>query len=287
MVLQQLQTVVTEAHALDFFVAKISRRRTAQRNYRRLLQIEERKLKLVVNEWLDWTVKTLRKGLSQMRGKTATKKVKSIADWHAIASRGEELLKPALADTLNAGGNSVMDRIRKQERFDPIGVEAVQWTTEHTAKMVVDITGETMLAIREYIKVGIDAGKSVQKIAMELRPLVGLTSRDIMAVANYHEMLILDRPEYTATKQRAMADTYARRLHRQRATTIARTETASSLVEGQRQGYKQMGIKRLMRVEAPTCCDICADYDGHVYTIAGASGMLPEHPNCGGTWVAA
>jgi len=42
-----------------------------------------------------------------------------------------------------------------------------------------------------------------------------------------------------------------------------------------------------MRVEAPTCCDICADYDGHVYTIAEASGILPEHPNCGGTWVAA
>jgi len=276
-----------EAQSLDFFMAKVSRRRTARRNYRRLLQIEERKLKLVINEWLEWTVQTLRKGLSQMRGKTATKKVKSIADWHAIASRGEELLKPALADTLNAGGNSVMERIRKQERFDPIGVEAVKWTTEHTAKMVVEITGETMLAIREYIKVGIDAGKSVQKIAMELRPLVGLTSKDIMAVANYHQLLITTRPEYAAVRQREMADTYARRLHRQRATTIARTETAIALSEGQREGYAQMGIKNLMRVEDPEACDICAEEDGKIYTIAEAQGVLPEHPNCGGTWVAA
>jgi len=276
-----------ESQALDFLLLKISRRRTAQRNYRRLLQVEERKLRLVVNEWLDWTAKILQKGLSKMRGKTAAKKVKSIADWHAIASRGEELLKPALADTLNAGGNSVMDRIRKQERFDPIGVEAVKWTTEHTAKMVVDITGETMLAIREYIKVGIDAGKSVQKIAMELRPLVGLTSRDIMAVANYHEMLILERPEYTVATQREMANTYARRLHRQRATTIARTETAIALSEGQREGYGQMGIKKLERVEDPECCDICAEYNGKIYTIAEAQGVLPEHPNCEGTWVAA
>jgi len=285
--LPQLQTVVTEAQALDFFVTKISRARTAQRNYRRLLQVEERKLKLVINEWLDWTVKTLQKGLSQMRGKTATKKVKSIADWHSIASRGEELLKPALADTLNAGGNSVMDRIRKQERFDPIGVEAVKWTTEHTAKMVVEITGETMLAMREYIKFGIDAGKSVQKISMELRPLVGLTSRDIMAVANFHEALILDHPEYTAVRQREMAEVYARRLHRQRATTIARTESAIALSEGQREGYGQMGIKKLERVEDPECCDICAEYNGKIYTIAEAQGVLPEHPNCEGTWVAA
>jgi len=235
-----------------------------------------------------WTNKQLQAGLSRMRGKSAEAKAKSIADWEAIQAHGDELLKPVLFEVLTAGGNSVMgQRIKKQERFDPIGLEAIKWTTEHSAELVVEITNETLTAIREYIKVGIDAGKSVQKIAMELRPLVGLTSKDIMAVAHYHEALIVARPEYSAATQREMAEVYARRMHRRRATTIARTETASGLTEGQRQGYGQMGIKRLMRVESPSCCDMCAGYNYHIYTIARASGVLPAHPNCGGTWVAA
>jgi len=122
---------------------------------------------------------------------------------------------------------------------------------------------------------------------MELRPLVGLTSKDIIAVANYHEMLILERPEYTVATQQEMAEVYARRLHRARATNIARTETAFSLTEGQRQGYAQMGATKLERVEDPECCDICAEYQGKIYTIAEAEGVLPEHPQCEGSWVVA
>jgi len=296
-----------ERVALDIILAKGRRTQRALHSYHRLLMLNERKLIPVVNEWLEWTNKQLQAGLAHMRGKSAEAKAKSIADWEAIQAHGDELLKPPLFEVLEAGGNSVMEQrrlikqdmsfepfeirrtweITKQDRFDPIGIEAVKWTTEHSAALVVEITNETMLAIREYIEAGINAGKSIQKIAMELRPLVGLTSKDIMAVANYHEMLIVSRPEYSPATQRQMADTYARRLHRRRATTIARTETATSLTEGQRQGYGQMGIKKIMIVEAPTCCDICADFDGHVYTIGRASGMLPQHPNCRGTWVAA
>jgi len=239
-----------------------------------------------VKEWLEWTNKQLQAGLSRMRGKSAEAKAKSIADWEAIQTRGDELLKPPLFEVLTAGGNSVMgQRIKKQERFDPIGVEAITWTTEHSAALVVEITNETMLAIREYIKAGIDAGKSIQKIAMELRPLVGLNSQYAGAVGKLHTSLLAEG--VAAQKAAAQAERYAGRLHRRRATTIARTETASALTEGQRQGYGQMGVKKLRRVEAPGCCEICAALDGHVYTIAGASDMLPEHPNCGGTWVAA
>ena len=274
--------------ALGIILAKGQRAQRALRSYHRLLRLHERKLLPVVNEWLEWTAKTLRAGLQRMHGKMPAAKVKSLADWDEIRARGDEMLKPALFEVLEVGGNSVMgQRIKKQDRFDVIGLEAVEWTTEHSAALVVEITDKTMLGIREYIEIGIKEGKSIQAIAMELRPLVGLTSRDIMAVANFHEALILDRPEYTAVRQREMAEVYARRLHRRRATTIARTETAEALTEGQRQGYKQMGLKKLMRVESPSCCDICAGYNYHIYTIARASGVLPAHPNCGGTWVAA
>lgn len=277
-----------ERIAIGIILAKASKVKRALGRHRRLIREFERKIQPIINEWLNWTAGEIRAGLSRMRGRTPAAKVKSLADWDEIRIRGEELLKPALFEVLAAGGNSVMhQRIRKQERFDPIGIEAITWTTEHSAELVVEITNETMLAIREYIKVGVNAGKSIQKIAMELRPLVGLTERQIMAVANYHEMLILERPDYTVATLRDMTNTYARRLHRRRATTIARTETAFALTEGQRQGYGQMGIKKLERVEDPDCCDICADAQGKIYTIDEAQGVLPEHPNCEGTWVAA
>jgi len=273
---------------MDIILAKGRRAQRARRSYSRLMRLNERKFMPVVNEWLGWTAKKLKSGLSSMKGRTPAAKAKSLADWDEIRAHGEELMKPALFEALEAGGNSVMgQRIKKQERFDPIGVEAITWTAEHSAELVVEITNETMKAISEYIAVGINEGKSVQAIAMELRPLVGLTAKDIMAVANYHEMLILERPEYTAATQRKMAEVYARRLHRRRATTISRTETAYALTEGQRQGYAQMGVKNLERVEDPDCCDICAEYNGKIYTVAEAEGVLPEHPSCEGTWVIA
>ena len=288
---------------MDIILAKGRRAQRALRSYHLLLELQTRKMLPAVNEWMAMMTKQLRADLPKLNLKAITaaerkrkyadkKKIKRIVDsytaWEKIKEGGLLIMRPALFEALEAGGNSVMgQRVRKQERFDVIGVEAVAWTTEHSAVLVVEVTTETMLAIRTYIEAGINAGKSIEAIAMELRPLVGLTARDIMAVANYHEMLILERPEYTVATQREMAEVYSRRLHRRRATTIARTETAEALTEGQRQGYKQMGIKKLMRVEDPDCCDICLEYDGHVYTIIEANGQLPEHPNCEGSWVAA
>lgn len=274
--------------AISIILSKASRRRRAHSNYRRLLTMNEKILLPKVKEWMAWSIKTIQSGLGHMRGRTPTAKTKSITDWDKIKSEGVITLKPTLHEVLTNGGNSVMPRklVRKQERFDPIGVEAVAWANKHSTELVTQITKETMSGIRAYIADGVNAGKSVPTIARELRPLVGLTEKNIFAVANYHERLILDRPEYTAKVQREMAEVYARRLHRDRATMIARTETGNSLVEGQRQGYDQMGIKELERIEDPDCCDICAEHDGQIYTIAEAEGVLLEHPGCEGTWVA-
>lgn len=276
--------LASEVEALDRIggiLEKQRRRRRVMQSYRRELREQEKKFLTPVREWMALLQKELRAGLSRMKGKTAAARTRSIADWKELEAQGVELMKPALFAVLNVGGNRAFgQKIRKQERFDPIGVEAVGWTNEHAAALVVEVTDKTMAAIRVYIADGIDKGKSIPALARELRPLVGLTEKQIIAVANYHEMLILERPEYTAATQRKMADIYARKLHRRRAETIARTETAAGLAEGQRQGYAQMGVKRLERVEDPECCDICADHQGQIYTIAEAEGVLPEHPNC-------
>lgn len=274
--------------AISICLAKVRRAPRTLRNFHRLMRQGERKLLPRVKEWMDESIKEMQSGLPRMKGKTPAAKTKSIADWDAIRADGVLLLKPVIFELLGEGGKAVVERsILKQERFDLIGLEAVKWATEYSAELVTEITKETIAGIQAYIATGIDAGKGVPTIARELRPLVGLTEKQIFAVANYHEKLILDRPEYTAARQRKMADVYARRLHRDRAAMIARTETSSALNEGVREGYMQMGIKRLERVEDPDCCDICAEFNGKIYTVEEAEGVLPEHPACEGAWVAA
>ena len=290
--------------AIDVCLAKVKQKPRALRNYHRLIRQGERKLLPLIREWMDESIKAMQVALPKMNLKAITeaekkikyadkKKIKKIVDqfvdWNAINANGIVILKPTILELLGEGGKTVVERkIIKQERFDVIGLEAVKWATEHTATLVTEITGETMKAIQAYITQGINAGKSVEKIARELRPLVGLTEKQIIATANFHEMLILDRPEWTVARQNQSAEAYARRLHRKRATMIARTESAFALSEGQRQGYDQMGVKQLERVEDPaTEDDDCADNNGRIYTIAEAQGVLPAHPNCEGTWVAA
>ena len=278
--------VIEVNKAIDVCLEKLGRKPRALRNYRRMIRQGERKLASRIKEWMGETIKEVRSGLSRMRGKTATQKVKSIADWKKIKEQGVIILKPTLLELLSEGGKAVVERkIFKQERFDPIGVEAVNWANAHTANLVAEITQETMAGIRDVVTTGLNAGLSIPTIARELRPIAGLNSQYAIAVANFQTELLAEG--VSAGKAAARAEVYANRLHRRRATTIARTETAFALTEGQRQGYTQMGAKNLERVEDPESCDICAEYNGKIYSVKEAEGVLPEHPNCEGTWVVA
>lgn len=283
MSIAQLQEV---SEAIDVFLTKARRKPRTLANFRRLMRSGERKLIPRVREWMAWSRMKMKAGLSGMKGRTATARTKSITDWDEIMEKGVVFLKPTILELVAEGGKAVVERrVIKQERFDPIGIAAVEWATEHAAELVKEITEETMEGISTYIATGIDAGKSVPAIARELRPLVGLREDQITAVANYHEKLILERPEYTAVRQRKMAEVYARRLHRNRAALIARTETREALWEGVFEGYGQMGIKNVEGVSGPGACDWCIDnIDGKVYTIAEAR-ALDAHPACECSWV--
>ena len=65
---------------------------------------------------------------------------------------------------------------------------------------------------------------------------------------------------------------------------IARTETSRAVNEGSLQGYEQVGLKNVERIEAADCCEVCAPESGTVYTIDAARGVLPAHPDCRGCW---
>ncbi len=271
--------------AYSIVLQKARSTKLARRRHQLQMRDQERKLQGPVKEFMDYMTRKLKAGIPGMKGKTAAQRAKSIVNWNEIRAEGQKILQLAELEVLLAGIDSVTKlRIRKQARVDPIGIEAIAWSEAHTAELVVEITAATMEAIEEVVTAGIKAGKSMPAIARELRPIVGLHSQYAMAVEKYYTSLIEEGIADAAKK----ADRYASRLHRRRTATIARTESASSLAEGQRQGYEQMGVTKLERVEDPaTEDDDCADGNGKIYTIAEAQGVLPAHPNCEGTWVAA
>lgn len=278
---------LTMAAAYDIVLRKARRSRLAYRRHQLQMREQEKKLQGPVKEFMDYMTRKLRAGIPGMKGKTAAQRAKSIVNWDEIRAEGQKILQPAELEVLLTGIESVTkQRIRKQARIDPIGIEAITWSQAHTAELVVEITTATLEAIEEIITAGIKAGKSMPAIARELRPIVGLHSQYAMAVANFQTQLLAEG--VSAQRAAARTATYAGRLHRRRTQTIARTESAFGLTEGQVQGYGQMGVTKLERVEDPaTEDDDCAEGNGKIYTVAEAAGVLPAHPNCEGTWVIA
>jgi len=270
-------------------VVKKSIKRTFT-NTRRLKRLNERKLIPKVNEFMKYMRKQLQKGLTRVRARKPETFTEQLADWDAIIEEGKRILKPELLKILAEGGKAVVERkIIKQElepRFDILGVPAVKWAEKHTAKLVTEVIEETKQAIRQEIKAGVDYGKSIQKIAKELRPIVGLTSKQAGAVAKYR--LLLEEQALPEQRIVSLVERYANKLHRFRTQMIARTETASALSEGTLQGFGQIGIKRVQGVADEEACEYCLEnIDGKIYTLDEASGLIPAHPQCECCWVAA
>jgi len=272
--------------SIGIALEKLGRKPKTVRNARRLRTINARKLKPKVQEWMSLMIKEIQQGLPKLKSKNS-----KIADWEKIKEAGILILKPAILEILGEGGKAVVERrILKQDRFDVIGANAVKWAEKHTAALVTEITTATQKAIKAIVVEGVKKGQSIPAIAKQIRPLVGLTTRQIFAVANYEEWLIVNRPEYSIKVIREMAEVKARRLHRYRADLIAKTETRRALNEGTFQGYEQMGITKLEGVSSPAdSCEWCmAMINGRVVSINHARSIDGEaHPGCECAWVAA
>lgn len=238
-------------------------------------------------KWMKMLRTTLQAGIPKaVRAKTPSAAAAAIADWKALQKQGEAIIGPAIHDALTYAGTVTVQRhkLRKQE-FDPMGESALDWAHTQTADLVTVVTVESKDAIKAYMQVMIELGRSAQETARALRPAIGLTEPHARAVGRaLTKMLDKGVPWDKAMKR---TERYAQKLHNYRSKMIARTESSYAQCEGQRQGYKEMGVKRLERIEDPTCCDICAAHSGQIYTIAQAKGVLPEHPQCEGVWVAA
>lgn len=243
----------------------------------------ERIMQAAVVKWFDFALKQIRRDLARKFTKDYAADVTAeLTYWKEIEGNGVRAIKPA---TLTIMGNGAQEAYRIAElegTFDVLNVRAVKLADKICAKMVTNVTNKTKEGIRTYISAGIKDGKSMPKIARELRPIVGLTKPQTESIMNYRKLLgDKDKfPKLTAADIDKKVQRYAGKTHRQRMQTIARTETARAQNEGYVMGLEDAGVKETEFSAVSTCCEICESMNGQKYPIEESGGIIPVHPRC-------
>lgn len=122
-------------------------------------------------------------------------------------------------------------------RFDKTNPEAVKWINEYSFEMVKGISDASRQAIRSILLDAFESGLAPRDQAKLIVDQVGLTDADAKAVARFRS----DLAEQGISSDRLLSrvERYADSRLRQRAVTIARTETLRASNEGQEQLWKQ------------------------------------------------
>ena len=273
--------------AISEFFRKADRRGRIAGRLRRVMDKGAEYLRPKVNEWLGNMRRKILSDLTHKFAKDVALEITTeLTDWEWIEDNGRRILKPALLTVLGNGADEAFIIGDIEARFDVLNPRSVAWAEKHCAKLVREVTNETRNGIKKIIRRGIKEGKAMPRVAKEIRPIVGLTERQMMAVANHEEWLIVNRPELSAKEVSRRVDVYARRMHRRRADMINRTESAFAVDEGTLQGYEQAEVEEIEILLAVDACDDCVALARKRYKPSEAHGILPAHPVCRCCWSA-
>jgi hypothetical protein len=179
-------------------------------------------------------------------------------------------------------------------RFDGRNPAAQRVAARQAGRFITRILEETRAAIRSLITRSIREGIAPRDAARAIRSMVGMNEQQAQAAANYRQSLIdlgvpLDKVE-------ARVATYTAKKIRERALTIARTETMGALNEGARESWREAQDEGLLSDRAVVewlttpdelLCPICEPMDGvqvklgeKFETSVGPLDGPPAHPNC-------
>jgi hypothetical protein len=175
--------------------------------------------------------------------------------------------------------------------FGGINEAAGNYAEKYAAESVVQVSNETMLAIRAAILRSFRDGGAPFDAAKAIRGIVGLTARQAQGALNYRATLV--ELGHKGALLEKLFDKYVSKKIRQRATTISRTETMKAMNNGAmaeaRQAVKDgllgAGVKKGWSADpAERTCPICSGLDGVEVGIdedfPGQLDAPPAHPMC-------
>ena len=184
----------------------------------------------------------------------------------------------------------------------------MNWIQNRGAALVTSCTEEQKDAISALLSKKMIEGHTVDELSRMIRPCIGLTEGQAKANARYYDSIVANlkkehprmKPENIQKKAQDAAAKYAERQHRQRAMTIAQTESAFAYNRGADEGIRQAQahglfgqmMKRWSTSGDDAVCSICQGLEGvelgmdeefefkGKQLFAGQNLMPPAHPRC-------
>lgn len=203
-------------------------------------------------------------------------------------------------------GQPILDKVPFEFNTQSQGI--LNWIRNRGAEFVTASTQEQKDAIAALLTKKMRDGHTVDELSRLIRPCIGLTEGDAKAATRFYDNIVATlkkehpRMKTENIRKKALDATskYAERKHRQRAMTIAQTESAFAYNRGADEGIRQaqsggyLGAvkKRWCTSGDDMVCDMCASLEGvevgmdYNFDITGrelfdSQHMLPPaHPRC-------
>ena len=164
-----------------------------------------------------------------------------------------ELVPDLLAAMTLASAKATQDKIKLTDSLDDVKA----WIKTRGAEFVSELSEESKLAVRNIILLWQERLMRPEVMARQIRPLIGLTGRQMLAVDKYRAKVYNNYMELGSSAAQASARAekaalrYSKRLHKQRAETIVHTELAFAYNQG-----ADMGVRRAIRRGLMTECEM-------------------------------
>lgn len=211
-------------------------------------------------------------------------------------------------DAIIAGptGQPILDGLVFEFNTQTPGI--LSWISERGAEFVTASTQEQKDAIAALLTKKMKDSHTVDELARLIRPCIGLTEGQAKANARYYDNIVANlrkehprmKPDSIRKKALDAAQKYAERQHRERAMTIAQTESAFAYNKGadegirqaQAEGYLGTMKKRWSTSGDDAVCELCASLEGMEVDMdadfdikgkllfRGQHMLPPAHPRC-------
>ena len=198
--------------------------------------------------------------------------------------------------SISVAGDKIARKInriqRKQFDFDATWQSVKAWVDKEGGRLIVDLTSAQVGSIHALLQNQIALNvTSPYVLAQRIRPLVGLTKRETMAVAKF--MTSLTEQGVSADVFNKQVQRYAKTLHKNRASRIARTELSNSYNFGQEDSLRQAreagelpgDPEKTWMAGGADPCEKCTGNEGEGYiplddTFSSGHMRPTAHPQC-------
>jgi SPP1 gp7 family putative phage head morphogenesis protein len=191
-----------------------------------------------------------------------------------------------------------IDGIGPENDFQLLGSNIAKWLEARGGQSIQDLTVNQYNAVNSVLTHHVyEDPLSVSNLSKVLRPIVGLTPRDSLAVSKRFSAMISDGATDSVAEKAAQS--YAASLKRKRSERIARTEIAMAYNNGARMAVEDAVssgaitdtvLKRWYAQEDERTCPWCGELDGQAVgidqTFPAVTEAMPNvytppaHPNC-------